>query len=593
MADMVGPLGFREGQSQPEAGSPEDCPVIPQVARPYEARTTPAYITDACSKHLLLTEREAIKKADVWNTDKQCTGPKCHLSAFQIPLSEPQLTQIPRKCPCNELVSLNNRLLKKVGSPCMPKRLDILSDILDKYARLMKPKIELQDLETFLDAKKGSQKTAYHAAARSVLVSGELNTGEDLKTTDCGAEMFLKTEIYNSFVGDLKNMFEYLEQEFKKDPRMICGKNKKYSLLYQRYTTAFERALKEIPNIMKGRNVFERGQYFIIHIGGKRYKIKSDYSRFDSSQLMILLFMIEVGFAIRVLSEREFKIFFKAWLLKIRKIGKYPSGLSFHFIGTRGSGDMDTGLFNTMINAILIEYCAACSGLTLENMADGDDGLMGTDTLDFDMTTFAEFGLTIELEPVEEISEVRFCSSGFIQYNAQGDYVQMQDINKLLNNIGIVKNRQFYHCLGEYYYSLGFMYTKMYPGFPLFRQLAKFLMSIGDRKYIHKEILQRINPTFLDNLDNKPRGKIDEDIIKVEMMITFGWSATEFDRVCDWLETTTINLPKHFDRRYRPAQGKRAELLSSAEIKQVEDILEESVLSSKVPSKLASFQFLA
>jgi hypothetical protein len=344
-----------------------------------------------------------------------------------------------------------------------------------------------------------------------------------------------------------------------------------------------------LPGIMKGKNAYQRGAYFKNHMRRFKYILKTDFERFDATQGVNLLYCIEVGLAARLLSPEEFQLFFPTWLIKIRKMGKYPSGLMFHFVGCRGSGDMDTGLFNTLINYISQLYFLRCNGLDGTPMADGDDGGLNIDTLDF-VDTFKEFGLCIDIEPVTDYHDFRFCSSAFVEYNRAGDMVQVQDVHKLLNNIGIVKSKKFYHCVGEYYYSLGFMYSKVYAGFPLFTELADMLMRISERKFIHRELLETLNPTFSVNLDTVAP-EVDSDYLKTELMMAFGLGGATFDGLCETLRNMKVQLPRHMDKRYRVSSDK-TNRLSSEQLRAVEQMLLDSVRRAAVPTKLQLFTYL-
>jgi len=423
----------------------------------------------------------------------------------------------------------------------------------------MGPHFKVGSLQEFLDNKTWGVRLRYEKAAKSIYQAGHLNTSENINTTDCGVNMFLKTEIYN---------------ELDKDPRMICGRDPKFNLIYQRWTTGLEAAMSHIPGIMKGKNALQRGSYFKNHMRQYKYLLKTDYSRFDATQGVELLRAIELGLAYRLLSQEEFGLFMTAWEIKLLKIGKYPSGLSFKFIGCRGSGDMDTGLFNTLINYVAAKYFLAMNNLDGDVMADGDDGVIGVNSINYN-PTFHHFGLEIKMEPVTDYHDVEFCSSVFVEYNASGDMIQLQNMHKLLNNVGVVKSRKFYHCVGEYYYSLGFMYNKMYPGFPVYQQLANMLMRIGKRKYIHRSILRDLNPMFELGLE-QDHIIVNPDRLLIEMSLCFNISCEMMHAISHSLDNMIVQLPPSMDKKFR-ISNRPGDRLPEAIVDHVEQLLLQSL----------------
>lgn len=453
---------------------------------------------------------------------------------------------------------------------CNPN-LEILDVVLDDIANKLLPNFQLSDLEEFLHTKKGKLRGRYLGAVNGVLSKGYLDTTNNINKSDCGVSMFLKTEKYN---------------QLDKDPRMICGRDPKFNLIYQRWTVGLEHAFMALPEVMKGRNPLQRGQYFARCMRKHKYLLKTDYKRFDATQSIRLLYLIEVGLAKRLLSLAEFELFFKAWAIKIRKFGRYPSGLSFSFIGCRGSGDMDTGLFNTLVNLVAAKYFLVYNQIPGDIMADGDDGGIGIDTLDYQLT-FQQFGLDIELEAVTDYHEFRFCSSVFVEYNRQGDMIQLQDIPKLLNNIGVVTSKKFHHCVGEYYYSLGYMYQRMYPNFPIFNELSQLLMRIGNRRYFHKTILEEVNPSLAIGCE-VPIFESDPSVLLVEYMLTFNYGSAMVTLIQQDLASLRVEVPANMDKRYRVASTPPI-TIQSCDIRLAEEILIDSIKRSKAPGYVSVF----
>jgi hypothetical protein len=381
------------------------------------------------------------------------------------------------------------------------------------------------------------------------------------------------------------------------------GRDPKFNLIYGLYTTALEKALIHVPQVMKGKTLIERGEYFADNIYGEHYT-EWDMSKFEASQRRNLLEHVELSVWLYLLdNDPDLKIIYNLWKAKMIKKGYYPTGLKFFFMYCRGSGDQDTGLFNTILNWIAARYFEVVNGLPEGKfIVDGDDGVAARPKSRKNLVnTFKEFGFTAKLELKEDYHDVDFCSSKFIMYRKDLKFIQMNNIVKTLNNLGFFKHKEFEHCIGDYYYSLGFMYKTLYPGFPIFSELSEFLMSITNRSksYVKTEILGRVNAGNLGNFykcNEKPYLiDVDKSFVMSEYYCSFGLGPKNIEDILTYLNTKKIHLPDTSDKLLRK-QGSNKFVNSEFEYDICEQILRTSSMKcsidlNKIESKRAKLNF--
>jgi len=474
---------------------------------------------------------------------------------FEIPLSSRQVIVLHRKCMHNEYVGLNNRYLAETPN-AVTYDVDLVTSIVEELAGLIKPHFEGPiSLETFVTNKKGKLGNRYREAVKSVL-----QDGFNLKRHNI-IKAFLKTEVFN---------------EESKPPRNIMGRDTRFNLLYGLFTTPLEHAMMKVPGIMKGKNLKARGLCFQERIYGEHY-YEWDMSKFEASQREEILLHIELLLWKLLLTPEDHKLISQIFEAKMQKKGYFPTGLLFEFLFCRGSGDMDTGLFNTILNWVAAKYFEIKNNLPQNRFAvDGDDGV-GSVPRDMDKSslknTFVEFGFTAKLFYKTDYHDVDFCSGKFLMYNKSGDFTLVNNLNKVLNNVGFLKTHRFDHCTGQYYSSLGYMYSILYPNFPIFSDLSKFLMSFSKAK-VNTEILDFVNPMYSEifKLEQNQLTKYDIDVefMHSEYYLSFGLGPAEIENIMKFLRNHTVKLPDNRNRTIRTrGAGQHIEQLNYSEAEQL------------------------
>jgi len=440
-----------------------------------------------------------------------------------------------RNCIHNETIGLHNRYLK-ASSNEVTYDSNIVEGIIDELAAKMKPNYSgPMSLGEFMAGKKGKLGMRYKNAVLDVKKNGF----DPIKHSKITA--FVKNEIYAE----------------KKPPRMIMGRDPRYNLIYGLFTTALEHAMTQIPEFSKGKNFVERGKQFAKLLFGQWY-LEGDFSKYEGTQREELLTMIELGLARRLMNDADYILFEKLFYVKMIKDGHTLNGLKFRFNWCRGSGDMDTGLGNSLICWVACKYFCIINKIPHRFIVDGDDNTIGIPKgMNTYTETFKLFGLDAKLIIKKDYHDVDYCSGKFIQYKA-GEFLYVQNVRKIMQNIRFFRKKTFAHARGDYYYSLGLMYKILYSNFPLYQNIANALMRIGGtRKNFKIEVLDSLNKHYRDHMKGMDAISVDESHIsniKLEIAMCFGMSVGEINYYSKFYDSLNLSLPKEQNKILRSAK---------------------------------------
>jgi len=450
---------------------------------------------------------------------------------FDIPRLQRNPVLVMRGCAHNEAVALRNRYLLETefGLSYNYEMVDgILDDLASKLIPNLHPPITVND---FMESKKGSIRNRYDKSVLQILNDG-------FKTM-APITAFVKLEKYNE--TEEKDITGTI-------PRLILGRDPAFNVAYARYTIPLEEAFLKLPEVAKGRNLKQRGDQFREKVYGDWYA-EVDFSKFDSTQRVELLEHIELGIWKRVYPE-QYETIRDLFYIKNIKKGHTMNGCKFSFVGCRGTGDMDTGLFNTMVSWVTARYFEIINKTGYCNfMADGDDHIIKIPVGKSCVNTYPLFGLDAKLVIKKDYHDVDFCSSRFVMINRKGEFYQVQNITKLFNNVSTVINKNYENSLGTYFQSLGYMYSTLYPNFPLLTSFSGFLKSIGTPRYVSYEILEKISYGQANAFKMGPVSlDVDYDFVTSELYMCFGITPHEMDHQIHYFNTTRVDLEQHEDK---------------------------------------------
>lgn len=485
---------------------------------------------------------------------------ECQQNNYPIMFPNPNICDsemyIMTSCVHNDVVGLRNRYLRD-NPNCFTADATVINRIIDELADKLRPHFTGKlSLREFLDEKKGKLRRRYEDAARKVYDNGfNIERHSDVQA-------FIKNEIYSE----------------KKPPRMIMGRDPRFNLIYGLYTTALEHAMVHLPEVSKGRNFKDRGKQFFDKIFGANIA-EVDFSKYESTQRLEILKLVELGLAKRLMCDDEYEVFRQCFIAKMRKRGVTVNGTTFEFWFCRGSGDMDTGLFNTLITWVSCRYFEIVNNTGQFNfICDGDDNLMKIPVGHPELVdTFAHFGFEAKLKLVTDYHDAEYCSGKFVQYQP-GKFYYVQNVLKLMEQVRVFRKPQFAHCKGTYYHSLGYMYSVLYPNFPLYSRIASFLMRIAPRRRVNVTMLNEINPSHCDAFKGSKHLdlEIDMQTLEIEIAMCFDLTQGEISRLSDWYDAKIVTISQDEDKRYNVTSAP-AVLLTPFEQDVVEQLMETTV----------------
>ncbi|APG76627.1 hypothetical protein [Wenzhou tombus-like virus 15] len=491
-----------------------------------------------------LKEHAIWKEGDVQpSKDKSPCEVKHYKRMFNIPGYDDKPV-VMNNCKCNEVEALHNRYLKDTGF-YQPDKIDW--DIIDGLVQVLAGKLlklsdsknpagllEPNTVEEFISEKSGALKNRYCEAATNLIANG---VDKNIGTVDA----FIKNEKYSEI----------------KTPRAIMGRNPQFNLLYQRYITKAEKLFMQLPQVAKGKNFIDRGKQFSKILGD--WILENDYSKFEGSQRTPVLMRIEYRLLCLLYGQSE--DLDNIYQTKLYKKGRFPEGTKFCFKGCRGSGDMDTGFGNTVLNYIATQYFRLKNAKYVTDkdkfVVDGDDSYQQLDkgvTANKLVNTYEYFGFETKLMIRKDPHDVEFCSSKFLEYKP-GEYVQALSLKKLLNNIQYLNQTQHEHSADVYYASLGIMYRRIYGDIPIYSHLAEYLMTAsGQYSY---ELIRTVNASYIDHVkDLNGDLKCDQSLTKAGITLCFGISQEEQINLIRFFQNNTLSLPEEYCHRYRAPKNK-------------------------------------
>lgn len=197
-----------------------------------------------------------------------------------------------------------------------------------------------------------------------------------------------------------------------KPPRAIQYRSPEYNLELSRYLAPFERAMYEFsetnkyPCFAKGKTAYQRGLLLELKFDKfvNPYIYQVDYSKFDAHVTVDHL-KAEHDCYLRAYDGDRYL----AWLLKLqlRNYGRSSNGIRYIVDGKRMSGDVNTGLGNSLINFLVLRQVAPSA----EYLIDGDDCLVISDKpIEFS----SDYGFDFKVCLHRQLLGVKFCSSYYL-----------------------------------------------------------------------------------------------------------------------------------------------------------------------------------
>lgn len=457
-----------------------------------------------------------------------------------MPMLEQQEVYVMANCPHNVVTSLYGRYLKtspEVGVLNIPLILRIISHLAVEMRKHYLPEFSFHK---FVATKPGATRRRYLKAYKQLL-----DGSSDLK----------KISKITAFVKNEK----YFEPG--KSPRMILGRDPRFNILYARFISRLESAFFSLPQVANACDFAECGAKFKALL--KAWMFENDMSAYEGSQRQFHLNLEYLVYS-QVVNADELVDLQTLFAVKMRKSCHTNNGVKFDFDFCRGSGDMDTGLGNGVLNYITTMYfiimntcspectLATCGCGYSDFVLKGDDsyGVLPRGCKPYN--TYEQFGFKAKLVVRQDPKLTEFCSGHFIQL-ASGEYYYVQKLRKLLTGLQFCINDDFVKngWIAHYYRSLGDMYAVLYQNIPVYHDIAKFLQTASSKLAINVNLVGESYGAFeaFSNFKHSVQ-KIDvcaQTMLDISMANEFTFS--ELTALRDYCTSSRLEFPPHFNKR--------------------------------------------
>lgn len=460
-----------------------------------------------------------------------------------FPILEPEPVIVMSNCTHNVKASLKARYLKTTPTP-NNLNMDLVLRIVNHLAKQMKEHYHPEfSFQQFVKSKPGATRRRYLRAYTQLLnrPPAELS----------------KVSHINAFVKNEK----YYEEG--KSPRMIMGRDPRFNIFYARFVSRLEDAFFSLPQVANACDYAACGAKFKKLLGA--WMFENDMSKFEATQRKFMLYLEYLVYA-SVIPSKDVEQLTTLFAAKMVKKGTAADFIHFLFMFCRGSGDMDTGLGNGILNYIATMYfkimnfcprkheclmsdgCCSFDGFVLKGDDSYGDMPVGAKLTNY----YSNFGFDAKLIIREDPLTTEFCSGHFIRL-ANGEFYYVQKLRKLLTSLQVVVNNDVIKngWVAHYLRSLGDMYAVLYKHVPVYEDVAEFLKTASSKLRINKQLLNE-NYGAIEAFEHFERNvdKIDvcaQTYVDISMNNEFSFS--ELEAISKFCRTTQIKLPEHLNRR--------------------------------------------
>lgn len=414
-------------------------------------------------------------------------------------------------CICNEYLSLRNRHIVQAGYTVSITWGEVTSKTLKFYYKNSIIPTSYQDV---ISRYSGNKKKRYVNALNYLQHYG-------LQDKHAKVSMFIKADRFTE------------EKVRTKAPRAIQFRSAEYTLEFMRYITAIEHEIYENVHydvvsksrvIMKGLNQVERATIFrekASYFSKPKYYC-IDHSTFDATIKVEHLRSTHKKY-LRMFNSGKFR-----WLLKqqLNNVGITNSGIKYRIQGTRMSGDADTGLGNSIINADCIYGVLLKSQVVkYDFILDGDDAVIIVEDNDvLDLKWFQEFGFETKVDIVNEEHEVGFCQCKIIADR------WVRNPLRAISHYSVAKKLPI-QLVRDWVSGMGLCELSIHGGIPILQALGQVMFAQSSKQLLDRDTKMRMGNVSLEDRScpilDKTREEffsaygVDPDLqIKIEELLT-------------------------------------------------------------------------
>lgn len=338
-----------------------------------------------------------------------------------------------------------------------------------KYLNKYQYKFEQVPYSHIYNAYSGRKKRLYYGAAEKLKQFG-------FDSKDAIVNMFIKPDRWPEDIID------------DKPPRAIQFRRAEYNLKLSSYLKPLEEHFVEnfkhkLRVCAKGLNLRQRAELFMRKT--KLFKdpvfVNIDHSKFDSTVNLHHLKTLH-----KFYRRTTHKSIYNYLKYQYKNICYTKGGIKYIATGTRMSGDFDTGLGNTIINIMCLEY--VFRNCDMDYILDGDDAVVimdKTDLNNFNFSDFSVYGFDTKLSIVRDKYKVDFCQCRLMYNNG---WIFSRNPIRAISNQCI--SRKSYNLVGMMRYVAGVGQCELHcsAGVPVLQAHALQMVAFHPRPILDAEI---------------------------------------------------------------------------------------------------------
>lgn len=323
---------------------------------------------------------------------------------------------------------------------------------------------------------KGSKKKRYESAKKCLLTMG-------LHPKHVKIRMFIKSERTQKSSVD-------------KPPRAIQYRWPEFNLELLRYIVPFEEhyyenlkygVVSDTRVIAKGLNWEQRAELVLLKSSyfTKPKYVLLDHKAFDSTINVEHLKSTHRKYT-KCMPSNSLRLLLKH---QLKNTGYTRHGIKYSVVGTRMSGDADTGCGNSIVNLDAIyAWLKANRVRKYDILVDGDDSIVWVEDQELDYGIFSHLGLETKHEEVLRLEQVEFCKCKIVM---RPKPLFVRDPERVLSH-AIVSMRQIKGAQLKWMASVGMCEAAVNSGVPILQCFGLLWAALSTERIYDRDIMRRM-----------------------------------------------------------------------------------------------------
>jgi len=300
--------------------------------------------------------------------------------------------------------------------------------------------------------------------------------GQAIEPEDARVSMFLKDDKYT--MDDLK------------EPRCIQYRSKRLHLYLGRFIHPIEKLLCDhhengVRVVAKSRNSLDRASDLRSMWDGYMdpMAVLLDHSKFDAH---ISQAHLELEHMVYSHVNPDVKLA-KVLRWQIKNAGRTKNGTKYKVSGTRMSGDVTTGVGNSIINLVMLQTWLAVSGVAGSIYVDGDDSVVVISRSDYhklDFPWWTTVGMQTKSEVAYEFEHVEFCQCRPVYISQMGHWRMVRNPCRVVTRCPWTTKKYDEAAYQRLTRTIGWCELASNGGVPVLQAYAQWFMDQGEGRLL-------------------------------------------------------------------------------------------------------------